>query len=228
MNRLGIKLEPVRYAALNAKQKENFNFQKISALLADYGFTTIRLSDDWQGADFIANHIDWGFIKVQLKSVLCVDAKYVGKDVWISFNYKKNGIWYLYPYDDFFKWAWDNQKIKYTSGFKGADNWRKSSGRYTWPSINDDILGWLRPYALVPISTLSISLQVDADAACAFQQAAPIDKSKIESLINLYLHDFVQKPSKPLMQVMDEIGDYAKSKGMNQEVLDALLSEDKA
>jgi hypothetical protein len=35
-------------------------------VLADYGFLTMRLSDDWQGADFIAQHIDGAFLKVQL------------------------------------------------------------------------------------------------------------------------------------------------------------------
>jgi hypothetical protein len=48
----------VRYSSLNARQQEAFNFQKVSAVLADYGFLTIRLSNDWRGADFIAQHID--------------------------------------------------------------------------------------------------------------------------------------------------------------------------
>jgi hypothetical protein len=47
-------LKKVLYSRLNARQKENFNFQKVSAILADYGFVTLWLSDDWQGADFIA------------------------------------------------------------------------------------------------------------------------------------------------------------------------------
>jgi hypothetical protein len=38
-------LERVAYETLNARQKENFNFQKVSAVLADYGYVTIRLSD---------------------------------------------------------------------------------------------------------------------------------------------------------------------------------------
>jgi hypothetical protein len=50
--------ERVSYKALNARQRENYNSQKISAVLADYGFSTIRPSSDWQGADFIAQHLD--------------------------------------------------------------------------------------------------------------------------------------------------------------------------
>jgi hypothetical protein len=30
----------------------------VSAVLADYGFMTMRLRDDWQGADFIAQHVE--------------------------------------------------------------------------------------------------------------------------------------------------------------------------
>jgi hypothetical protein len=31
--------ERVSYKALNARQRENYNFQKVSAVLADYGFS---------------------------------------------------------------------------------------------------------------------------------------------------------------------------------------------
>jgi len=48
----------VNYKDLNARQKEDHNFQKVAARLADYGFNCLRLTDDWQGADFIACHID--------------------------------------------------------------------------------------------------------------------------------------------------------------------------
>jgi len=64
-----LKLTKVDYSKLNARQKENYNFLKVSAVLADYGFMTMRLSDDWQGAAFTAQHIDGGtFLRVQLKS----------------------------------------------------------------------------------------------------------------------------------------------------------------
>ena len=46
----------VDYGDLNSRQKENRNFQKVAARMADYGFNCLRLTDDWQGADFIACH----------------------------------------------------------------------------------------------------------------------------------------------------------------------------
>jgi len=95
---------------LNDKQKENFNFQKVSSVLADRGFMTLRVSSDWQSADFIAQHIDGiTFLKVQLKGRFTIDGKYVGKDLYICFpdrpwnsacdldGDKRN--WYLCPHD---------------------------------------------------------------------------------------------------------------------------------
>jgi hypothetical protein len=72
-----LNLKLIKYASLNSRQKENYNYQKLSALLADYGFVTMRLSDDWKGADMIAQHIDGEtFLKIQLKSRLTFCMKY--------------------------------------------------------------------------------------------------------------------------------------------------------
>lgn len=49
-------LSRITYDALKgSRQQENYNFQKLSAVLADYGFMTVRLTDDWKGADFISD-----------------------------------------------------------------------------------------------------------------------------------------------------------------------------
>ena len=61
--------ERVCYETLNAKQKEIYNFQNVAAVLADYGFNCIKLSDDWNGADFLALHMpSRDTLRVQLKS----------------------------------------------------------------------------------------------------------------------------------------------------------------
>jgi hypothetical protein len=54
----GVPLDRVSYKLLSARQQETYNFQKVSAVLADYGYRTIRLSEDWESADFIAFHND--------------------------------------------------------------------------------------------------------------------------------------------------------------------------
>ncbi len=98
-----------QYSTLNAKQKENYNFQKVSAVLADYGYATIRLNDDWEGADFIALHVDGCILKVQLKGRLTIDKKYSGKGIYVCFDYR--GTWYLFPHDDFVLWAERNSDV---------------------------------------------------------------------------------------------------------------------
>src|SRR5690606_29747643 len=35
-----------------------YNFQKVAAILADYGFTCMWLNNDWQGADVTGVHAD--------------------------------------------------------------------------------------------------------------------------------------------------------------------------
>jgi len=93
-----MKLEKIRYESLNSKAKEMYNFQKVSAKLADYGFTTMWLNNDWQGADFIAVHVDGVTdIKVQLKGRLSFNQKYRRKNIYICFI--DGHEIYLYPHD---------------------------------------------------------------------------------------------------------------------------------
>lgn len=73
---------------LSSKQKENYSFHKQAAVLADYGFNCIKLSDDWEGADFLA-HCNEITLKVQLKSRTTIDKKYIAK-----------GLYMLFPLDD--------------------------------------------------------------------------------------------------------------------------------
>ena len=89
-----MKLKKGNYRELNAKQKELFNFQKLAAVMADYGFNCIRLSDDWQGADFLAYHKDGAeTLKVQLKSRMTIKKEYMGKDLFLAVPV--DGSWYL-------------------------------------------------------------------------------------------------------------------------------------
>ncbi|MDO5604625.1 MAG: hypothetical protein Q4G25_05620 [Paracoccus sp. (in: a-proteobacteria)] len=89
---------PVPYDSLNPRQREIYNFQKIAARLADYGFNCLWLSDDWQGADFLACHIDGKTVlRVQLKSRLTLDRKYIGKEIFIAF--RQGEEFFIYPHD---------------------------------------------------------------------------------------------------------------------------------
>lgn len=133
-----IKLEKVNYYKLSSREKENYNYAKISSSLSEYGFQTIKLSDDWQTADFIAQHIDKKtFLKVQLKSRLSIDKKYLNKDIWICFR-EKNFI-YLYPHDKTCEFIKNNTNIKNT------ESWKKR-GYYYWPKIPKNLMSFLNKY----------------------------------------------------------------------------------
>ncbi len=117
----------IAYSDLNARQKENYNFQKVAARLADYGFNCIRVTDDWQGADFIAANIDGEhFLKVQLKGRLVVDKKYIGKGIFIAF-FHANEL-FLYDHDTLVNHILSSNKI-------GADSetWH-TRGFRNWPT----------------------------------------------------------------------------------------------
>lgn len=116
----------VRYNDLNSRQKENYNFQKVAARLADYGFNCLRLTDDWQGADFIACHMDGEtFLKVQLKGRLTIDKKYIGKDIYIAFLSADDC--YVYPHDDFLEGL-----IERGAPGEQSKSWNER-GIWSWP-----------------------------------------------------------------------------------------------
>ena len=94
-----MKLQRIEYNSLNGKQKEIYNFQKTAAVLADYGFNCIKLTDDWHGADFLAYHKDGNeTLKVQLKARLTIATKYSGQGLWM--NFPVEGNWYLIEHDE--------------------------------------------------------------------------------------------------------------------------------
>ncbi len=116
----------IDYDSLNARQKEIYNFQKVSSILADYGFTTIKLSDDWLGADFIAIKFNGeDYLKVQLKGRLTFDKKYLNKDLYICFF---DDFWYLYKHDELLELF--EKEIQETSSWI-------DKGLYHYPYLTD-------------------------------------------------------------------------------------------
>jgi len=129
-----MKLEKIEYNLLNSKQKENYNFHKVASALADYGYNSLRLNDDWQGADFIAINGE-DMLKVQLKGRFTVDKKYIGKEIYIAFI--ENNIIKLYKHDEAVKML-SNNIIKSKSWGDKSDN-----GGYSWgktPKIYNSII----------------------------------------------------------------------------------------
>ena len=131
----------IRYEALNSRQQENYNYQQVSGLLAEFGYLTIRLSDDWKGADFLAQHmVDGTYLKIQLKGRLTFEKKYQGKDIWVCFRHAKT--WYLYPHDELL------DAVLASSTIGKSASW--TQGAYHFPRISKRLHALLTPYALAP------------------------------------------------------------------------------
>ena len=94
---MDIDLTKVSYEDLNSKQKENYNYHKVASALAEYGYDSMRLNNDWEGADFISVKGD-DMIKVQLKGRFTLDKKYEKKELYIAFIEK--GIIKIYLHDE--------------------------------------------------------------------------------------------------------------------------------
>ena len=135
-----MRLTPIQYTDLNAKQKEIYNYQKVAAKLADYGFNCIKLADDWQGADFLAYHKDGGeTLKVQLKSRLLIDRRYMNKDLFMTFPL--DDAWYLVAHDDIVAF------FDATTDYLKSPSWVEN-GAYHTSKPNEATRTWLAPSRL--------------------------------------------------------------------------------
>lgn len=135
-----MQLTPIHYGDLNSKQKEIYNFQKVSAKLADYGFNCIKLADDWQGADFLAYHKDGEeTLKVQLKGRLLIHRNYVGKNLYITFPL--DGEWYLVAHDEIV----DHFEAK--TPYLNTASWLEN-GSYHSGNPNQQTRAWLESFRL--------------------------------------------------------------------------------
>ena len=123
--------EKVDYNKLNSKQKENYNFHKVASALADYGYDSMRLNNDWEGADFIAVKND-EMLKIQLKGRFTVDEKYIDKSILIAFI--ENDIVKIYDHDEAVNMLPDN--------ILDCSSWSEKGG-YSWgqtPKIYNSII----------------------------------------------------------------------------------------
>ena len=138
-----IKLKQVDYKDLKAKQKENYNYHKISSKLADYGYTTIRLFNDSEGADFLLQHIDPSkeILKVQQKSRWAVDRKYKNKNIYICF--RQNTKFYICPHDELL----DFLLYKKKKSIKDTSSW-KDKGIYHHREVTPEMLTYLKDHEI--------------------------------------------------------------------------------
>ncbi len=135
------QFKTINYKNLNSRQQEIFNFQKVSGVLVDYGFATYRLTDDWNGADFLAVNVDGRtFLRVQLKGRLTFDKKYSNGKLWMCFRYE--GSVYLYPHDKLAKEVLALADKFKQKRYDKTKSWNGTNGAYSYPAPPK----WLRSH----------------------------------------------------------------------------------
>lgn len=143
-----MKLSKVKYSDLNNKQKEIYNYRKISAILADYGFDCVRLPDDWNKADFLAHHIDGKTMyRIQLKGRFTIGQKYQGSDIMMAFPISERKspekkTWYLIRHTELVKLAGKHTKFLKTT------SWKTGKKMYSNANPPKELVDALDPYAL--------------------------------------------------------------------------------
>ncbi len=120
-----LQLNKINYSELNKRQQENYNFHKISCKLSDYGYSTTKLNDDYNWADFLAVNINWDILKIQLKWRLFFAKKYEKKDIYIGFPIENN--WYLMPHDK----CWKDLN-KECVNWENTDSWKNKGEYHCW------------------------------------------------------------------------------------------------
>jgi hypothetical protein len=143
-----IVFKNIKYVDLNDKQKEAFNYQKLSAVLADFGFFTIPLKNDWNGADFLAQDCDGKFYKIQLKSRLTFDKKYQDEELYICFRDGENGPWYMAKHAELLKKVQEKGKK-----IESSETWKKNKP-YHFPKLDKVLVELLKDYKIPTTDSL--------------------------------------------------------------------------
>lgn len=71
----------------------------------------------------------------------------------------------------------------------------------------------------------TISIEVDAQTANAFQDATAEERRKLQLLLKLRLRELTINPRRSLKEIMDEMGQEAEARGLTPEILESLLDE---
>ena len=142
--KMGILNEKIKYEDLKYKQREIYNFQRVSAVFAEYGYSVTALRDDVEFADFVAVHFlrkESKKLWVQLKGRLTFWKEYFNKDLYICFFDRKREpkTWYLYPHDELYK--------ELESELCEKEGWKKNQ-EYGMDSFPDWAKDYLEKYKI--------------------------------------------------------------------------------
>ncbi|ARV61171.1 hypothetical protein BZZ01_23425 [Nostocales cyanobacterium HT-58-2] len=70
-----------------------------------------------------------------------------------------------------------------------------------------------------------IMIEVSPEIAEAYQSASPQERKKIQAIVSILLQKQVDQDVAFLRELMDEISDRARARGLTPEILESILNE---
>jgi hypothetical protein len=70
-----------------------------------------------------------------------------------------------------------------------------------------------------------ITIEVSPDVAKTYQSASPQERKKIQAIATILLQNQVDKDVAFLHELMNEISDRARARGLTPEILESILNE---
>ncbi|TYQ24399.1 hypothetical protein PseudUWO311_19015 [Pseudanabaena sp. UWO311] len=70
-----------------------------------------------------------------------------------------------------------------------------------------------------------ITIEVSREVAEAYQSASLQERQKIQTIVSLLLHKPVDRDVDLLRELMDEISDRAKERGLTPEILESIFAQ---
>lgn len=119
----------VQYKSLSGKEKESYNTAKLKSTMADWGYLeAFTINGDKHGADLLFyRSTDGDVMKVQLKGRPTLSKSYTGKGIYVAFQDKGTGKWFMYNHDEILGTVLDLGKLEGTVSWEQAGSWSWSS-----------------------------------------------------------------------------------------------------
>lgn len=118
-----MRFERIDLSQMSPSEVRKYNYNKVTAALSDYGFSTELLPEGQFVWDFVATQEHTGKkIKVLIRPQMTLEKKFLGKDIYICFLEGSN--WYIYPHDQHY------EHVRITSNLMDTSSWKKE-GTFT-------------------------------------------------------------------------------------------------
>ncbi|MFN2453131.1 MAG: hypothetical protein ABR577_02815 [Pyrinomonadaceae bacterium] len=76
------------------------------------------------------------------------------------------------------------------------------------------------------MSTETITLEIDAEAAQAFKSVPVSEQGKLRILLGIWLKEYAEADTVSLKEAMNEISQKAQSRGLTPEILESMLEKE--